>query len=140
MEKLRVRSGIELDYDYRVQLSDKESLYAAWKAGFRVVSDTPIAYGDVVDAIIDKEHRTVVLRLVDDGVGAGVADWITSVSGKYVVDNDCFIIAEGNDQTLMVVPVGTTITHSHGGLTHLSEERVYIPADLAPAWRLLRGK
>ncbi len=138
MEKLRVRSGIELDYDYRVQLSDKESLYAAWKAGFRVVSDTPIAYGDVVDAIIDKEHRTVVLRLVEEGAAT---DWIISVGNGYTCDGDYHLtIAEGNDQTILVVPAGTTITHSHGGLTYLGEERVYIPADLAPAWRLLRGK
>jgi hypothetical protein len=140
METTRVRSGFEFDEHNLVQLSEKEKLYAEWKAGFRVVSDSPLKYGDVVDVTIDAQRKTVVLRSVEEAAAADVADWVVPVSGKFAVTGDFRVVAEGNDQTILVVALGSIVVHSHGGLTFFGEERVYVPADLAAGWRLLRGK
>ncbi len=140
METLRARSGIEMDHHECVKLSEKEKLYAEWRAGFRVVADNPLKYGDVVDVTIDERRKTVVLRRVEEAAAADVADWLVPVSGKFVCSNGFRVVAEGNDQVILIVPADSVIVHSHGGLTYLGEERVYVPADLAPAWRLLRGK
>ncbi len=136
----KVRAGIEMGLNHLIRLGDYEKMYVRKKGGFTFVSDTCISYGDIVDVTVDKENKTVVLRFVDERGQAQAESWFVPVNDQCFCGSLETVVAENGNQKLLVVPTDTTITYPDGVVIYWGKERVYLTPDLAPAWRLLRGK
>jgi len=137
----KVRAGIELKLSHVKLLGEREKIYVRKEGELTFISDAYLSYGDVVDVIIDKENGIIALRLVGERAQTQADSWLVLVEDGYDCDTIETVVAENeNQQKLLVVPTGTTFVHPDGGVTYFGEERLYLTPDLAPAWRLLRGK
>jgi hypothetical protein len=136
-----VRAGIEMGLRYVKWLGKNVKVYVRKEGGLTFISDAYLSYGDVVDVTIDKESNIVALRFVGERAQTQADSWLVLVEDGYDCDTIETVVAENeNQQKLLVVPTDTTFIHPDGGVTYFGEERLYLTPDLAPAWRLLRGK
>lgn len=141
MKKMkRVRSGIELNLFDKWGLSKHEVIYTDFFAGVTLISDKIITRGSIVVVEYDTERKIMVLRPVEEE-GAQADSWLVSVNGQYSCDSFETVVAEADGQSIIIVPTDTVVTLPSGELIYLGEEElVSVPANLAQAWKLLRGK